>query len=339
MAGWFEIFIDLKLVFSFLPVELRRTENLTCVHQAQTISKPALITRFAPTPSGYLHIGNVYSFLLTWLIARKNTGKILLRIDDLDQERVRREYVDNIFRVLDWLELGWDLGPKTPEEFYKEYSQLSRMGLYSEKLTDLQKEGLVFACRCTRKMLRETGAGPAYPGNCKGAGISLDSPDVSWRLDTAEPLRLSFREFAQGEKTDVLPNAQHFFVVKRKDGVPAYHLASLVDDMHFGVNFIVRGQDLYESTLSQLYLAAKAGAAGFAKSTFFHHPLIFEKQAKLSKSQNASPVLTEFYPDKARLFIKLGSWLGLEPDESDSLEAIFKNADTGSFAKIAALLK
>ncbi|MEQ8535610.1 MAG: glutamate--tRNA ligase family protein, partial [Imperialibacter sp.] len=107
----------------------------------QKLQLPAPITRFAPTPSGFLHIGNIYSFLITWLLARKNNGQILLRIDDLDQERVRPEYVENIFRTLEWFGLDWDLGPSSVEQFEKEYSQLRRMEWYEAALQKLERAG------------------------------------------------------------------------------------------------------------------------------------------------------------------------------------------------------
>lgn len=291
----------------------------------QKLQLPALVTRYAPTPSGYLHIGNVYSFLLTWLLARKNAGQILLRIDDLDRERVRAEYIENIFRVLEWLGLDWDLGPKSADEFQRQFSQEHRIGLYRQMLENLQAQRLVFACACSRKLLKDKGTGSVYPGTCKKRNINLAAKNVGWRLNTDEPLRLKYQEFGQGTVETILPASQQYFVVKRRDDLPAYHLASLADDLHFGINFIVRGHDLYDATLVQLYLGEKLEAQAFLRSTCFHHPLILDHNVKLSKSQKASPVLEEFYPDKTRLFRKLGVLLGLAPDQAGSLEDIARH--------------
>ena len=299
---------------------------------------PSLVTRYAPTPSGYLHIGNVYSFLITWLLARKNTGQILLRIDDLDRDRVRPEYVENIFSVLEWLGLDWELGPKSVDEFQSQYSQEHRMGLYRQILEKLKAQHLVFACDCSRKQLRKTEAGPVYPGTCKKRNISLSAENVAWRLNTDEQLKLKHQEYGKGTVETVLPASQQYFVVKRRDGLPAYHLASMADDLHFGVNFIVRGHDLYDSTLAQLYMGEKVQAQGFLRSTFFHHPLILDHNVKLSKSQNASPVLEEFYPDKTRLFRKLGALMGLAPDQAGSLEEIARHFSPKLIRNLAFLL-
>lgn len=301
----------------------------------QKLQLSALVTRYAPTPSGYLHIGNVYSFLLTWLLARKNAGQILLRIDDLDRERVRPEYVENIFRVLEWLGMDWDLGPKSADEFQRQYSQEHRMELYRQMLEKLEAQRLVFACDCSRKKLKEIGAGSVYPGTCKKRNLDLAAENVAWRLNTEDPLKLKYQEFGQDTVETTLPASQQYFVVKRRDDIPPYHLASLADDLHFGVNFIVRGHDLYDSTLDQLYLAEKVQAQAFLRSTFFHHPLILDHNVKLSKSQKASPVLDEFYPDKARLFRKLGAWLGLAPDQAGSLEEIARHFSPGLIRDLA----
>ena len=255
-------------------------------------------------------------------MARKNAGQILLRIDDLDQDRVRPEYVENIFRVLEWLELDWDFGPKSAGELKKQYSQEHRMGHYQQMLGELESNGRTFACDCSRKQLREKDAGSVYPGTCKKRNISLSAENVAWRLNTDEPLKLKYQEYGKGTIETKLPASQQYFVVRRRDGLPAYHLASMADDLHFGVNFIVRGHDLYDATLAQLYLAEMLQAQAFMHSTFFHHPLILNHNAKLSKSQKASPVLDEFYPDKKRLFRKVGAWMGLAPDQADSLEEI-----------------
>ncbi len=296
---------------------------------------PAIVTRYAPTPSGFLHIGNVYSFLLTWLIARKNAGQILLRIDDLDRERVKMEYVEDIFRVLGWLGLDWDMGPRSVDEFQQRYSQVHRMQHYRQTLDILAEQQLAFACECSRKQLKEMGADLIYPETCKNKEIALDTPDVAWRLNTGMPAALDLNEYNQGKQKVELPPSQQYFIVKRRDGIPAYHLASLVDDVHFKVNFVVRGLDLYDSTVAQLYLAQKLNITSFEQATFFHHPLILEGSEKLSKSQKASSVLADFYPDKANLFRKLGSWMGLLPDQCSSAQEILRHFSESQFPRLS----
>ncbi|MEQ8687271.1 MAG: glutamate--tRNA ligase family protein [Imperialibacter sp.] len=297
----------------------------------QKLQLPAPITRFAPTPSGFLHIGNIYSFLITWLLARKNNGQILLRIDDLDQERVRPEYVENIFRTLEWLGLDWDLGPFSVEQFEKEYSQLRRMELYEAALQKLERAGAVFGCDCSRKLVKKLIEEHNYEGICQHKGLELHGHDISWRLKTDGMTEVKMKRYKQGLSVEALPYPQSHFVVRRRDGIPAYHLASVVDDVHFGVNTIVRGEDLFESSVAQLYLAEKLGLSAFSAAEFFHHPLIMDGGVKLSKSQQSSSVLDEFYPDKQKLFVKLGGWLGLQPDACGSLEEML---DAFSFKRV-----
>ncbi len=288
----------------------------------QKLQLPAPITRFAPTPSGFLHVGNVFSFLITWLIARKNNGQILLRIDDLDQERVRKEYVDNIFRTLEWLGLDWDLGPFSVEQFEKEFSQKKRMDLYETALQKLQNGGAVFGCDCSRKLVKKLIEEHNYEGICQFKSLPLHDEDISWRLKTEGMARVKMKQFKNGTSLEQLPYSQSHFVVRRRDGIPAYHLASVVDDVHFGVNLIVRGDDLRESSIAQLYLAEKLGLNSFSKTEFFHHPLIMDQGKKLSKSQQAPAVIAE---DKQKLLVKLGSWLGLNAEQSESLDGMLKH--------------
>src|SRR5688572_26651686 len=113
-------------------------------------------TRIAPTPSGFLHLGNVFSFALTAAIARKTGAKIFLRIDDLDQERCEKRYVQDIFDTLDFMEIPWDEGPRNAREFEADYSQLQRLPLYEKVLHELVDFGLVYACRCTRTEISRT---------------------------------------------------------------------------------------------------------------------------------------------------------------------------------------
>ncbi|MEQ9098845.1 MAG: glutamate--tRNA ligase family protein [Imperialibacter sp.] len=294
------------------------------MNRLQKLQLPAPITRFAPTPSGFLHIGNIYSFLFTWLLARKNNGQILLRIDDLDQERVKPEYVENIFRTLEWLGLDWDLGPFSVQQFEKEYSQLQRMELYEAAFQTLEREGAVFGCDCSRKLVKKLIEEHNYEGICQHKGLELHGHDISWRLKTDGMAVVKMKRYKQGLSVEELPYSQSHFVVRRRDGIPAYHLASVVDDGHFGVNTIVRGEDLFESSVAQLYLAEKLGLTAFSEAEFFHHPLIMGGGVKLSKSQRSSAVLDEFSQDKPRLLRKLGSWLALPPEACGSLDELLK---------------
>lgn len=237
----------------------------------------AVLTRFAPTPSGYLHLGNLFSFCLTWLSAKKRGGKVLLRIDDLDAPRFRDEYLRDIFATLSWAGLCYDLGPRDEADFHRNFRQALRLPLYEKTLDALAAEDRVFACACSRKKLQEaaSASAAAYPGFCREAGLPMDAPETALRVKTATG-----------------------FIVRRRDGLPAYHLASVVDDAFFGVRLVVRGADLLSSTLAQKELAlllqgssdsfARGIGEVFSGAEVLHHGLwVGEDGEKLSKSKGA----------------------------------------------------
>lgn len=239
-------------------------------------------TRIAPTPSGYLHIGNAYSFLLTAKLAKSTGAKILLRIDDLDAQRMRKEYVQDIFDTLDYLEISWDEGPRNEEEYEKEFSQLKRMPLYNKALEQLMNNGLVYACSCSRTKLETA------PCDCRDKKIAFDQPDTALRLITDEKEEIAVKTFDKGIIRVTLPAEIQNFIVRKKDGTPSYQQASLIDDVYFNIDLIVRGEDLWNSTLAQLYLAEKAGIKTFLNTVFYHHTLLKDtKGEKLSKSAGA----------------------------------------------------
>jgi len=275
------------------------------------------LTRIAPTPSGFLHLGNVFSFALTAALARMTGASILLRIDDLDRERVQREYLQDIFDTLNFMEIPWDEGPADVAEFEREYSQVHRLGLYRDALMRLRDSGAVYACACSRaevERARKSGAhqrsdgranaAGGYPGTCRELGLSLDAAEVSWRLRTDDRvLRVTtlaggfagasgdgFGDLVDGFAEASLPVEMRDLVVRKKDGFPAYQLSSVVDDMHYGVDLIVRGQDLWASTLGQHYLSYYLDAADFRAAHFFHHSLLTASGEKLSKSAGATSI-------------------------------------------------
>jgi glutamyl/glutaminyl-tRNA synthetase len=251
------------------------------------------LTRIAPTPSGFLHLGNAFSFLLTQAIAKKYGAKIFLRIDDLDRERYRSEYVQDIFDTLDFLEIPIDQGPKSLEELESEWSQVHRMSLYDQALENLRQTKRVFACDCSRNKIQQMDSRGYYLGQCLDRRIPLDRPETAWRINTLDSDFISFTEYPQGKKTDLIPEETAFYIVRKKDKLPAYHLTSVVDDIHFGVDLVVRGIDLYPSTLAQLDLAGHIGKESFGQITFLHHELIRgENQSKLSKSAGSLAIQT-----------------------------------------------
>jgi glutamyl-tRNA synthetase len=246
-----------------------------------------LRTRIAPTPSGYLHIGNAFNFLLTALHARKNGGSILLRIDDIDDERTRPEYIEDIFISLEWLGIEWQEGPTGPEDFKQNWSQHKRLDIYNTLLTQLQQSSAVFACECSRKKLASLEGYP-YPGTCEHLRIPLDTADTAWRIHVPANRHVHFTDMEKGEVDFALGEQTGCFVVRKKDHLPSYQLTSLADDVHFRINYIVRGEDLLSSTAMQLYLAEKLNIDSFRNARFLHHKLEKDEQGhKLSKTAGA----------------------------------------------------
>jgi len=246
-------------------------------------------TRIAPTPSGFLHLGNVLSFVRTVGMAKEWGAKVLLRIDDMDRDRVEAEYVQDIFDTLNFLELPWEEGPRDAKEFEREWSQLHRLEMYREALGVLRERGEVFACSCSRAQILKSRPDGVYPGMCRDKGISLDAENVSWRLRTGNE-EVKIRLVSGDVVKAGVPGGMKDFVVRKRDGFPAYQLSSVIDDLFFGVDLVIRGEDLWASTVAQHYLAGKLGR-DFGAISFYHHALLTaEGGRKLSKSAGDTSV-------------------------------------------------
>lgn len=229
--------------------------------------------RLAPTPSGFLHLGNAVNFTLNWLAARLSGASLLLRIDDLDADRMRPEYLEDIFESLAWLGLDWQEGPRNARDFTENWSQYKRMLLYIKELEELKSRNLLFACAKSRSELRPYGQ--QYPLEFRNQPVNLDTPGVAWRVRTPPEMPL------------------HDFVVRRRDGIPAYQIASLADDRFFKITHVIRGQDLADSTAAQQWLAEELHHPDFSGVHFLHHPLLRDATgAKLSKSAGAAALRT-----------------------------------------------
>jgi glutamyl-tRNA synthetase len=285
-------------------------------------------TRIAPTPSGFLHLGNAYSFLLSKALAEKHGAKILLRIDDLDRERYRQEYVQDIFDTLDFLEIQIHQGPSSVAEFESQWTQQERMPLYQEALDQLQQSRLLFSCTCTKSQILQIDPRGIYLGQCLDRRMPLDKNDAAWRINTLDADFLDYLAYPNTQKSALIPEEASCYVIRKKDKNPAYQLSSLVDDLHFGVDLIVRGQDLFPSTLAQLDLARILEKKEFAKTTFYHHPLLKgPDQSKLSKSAGAFSIreLRREGKSLADVFHLLGKSLGLQ-EEIHSFQEFYELA-------------
>jgi glutamyl-tRNA synthetase len=239
-----------------------------------------LVTRIAPTPSGFLHPGNAVNFVLTAWLAAQHSGRLLLRIDDMDAARVRTAYLEDVFRVLDWLGIVCDEGPADVAQFRREYSLTHRTELYRDELQRLRQRGLIYACRCSRRELAGH-PGDVYPGTCRSLGLPLVCHESAARLAVPRPCLVVVPGTGPVDVAEVIGDA----VLWRRDDLPAYQLASVVEDRDLGVNAIVRGLDLLPSTSLQLHLAPLLGADALAAADIRHHALVRAPDGtKLSKS-------------------------------------------------------
>lgn len=279
-----------------------------------------MLTRIAPTPSGFLHTGNLYNFLFNWLWARCNKGQVLLRIDDGDAERKRPEYVEDIFRVLDWLGLDWDLGPSGPDDFERNWTQSLREPLYGEVLDELRGHDMIFACRCSRKVKQDNGT--ALTCGCAESGFPLEEADLAWRMKMRGGTDISFNDRMMGEVRMRLADTTGAFVARKKDGKAAYQVSSLADDRHFGITHIARGADLLESTAMQLYIDRQLKMPVFHNTVFHHHPLLLGSGGeKISKSSGKQGTSIHDMHDVKTILSGFGAWLGWKEPVPERLSA------------------
>ncbi len=274
--------------------------------------------RWAPTPSGPLHIGNVFSFLLTWLLARQKGGEILLRIDDLDSTRSRPQNVEDIFRVLGRLGLEWQQGPQGPGDFASKWSQGLRQDLYREGFMKMQLENpsRFFVCECSRSKVAALGTSSVYPGTCRDLGLKYESGRL-WRCRVPQGDLRSWSDGFEGRVSVDVSREMGDFVIFRREQIFSYQWVSLFEDLHYGVTDVVRGSDLINSTAAQLYLGQ---GTAFERCRFWHHPLVKGRQGKLSKSEGAQSAWAILEGDDGirRVCVAFAKWCGWGDSEDMS---------------------
>lgn len=259
--------------------------------------EPPSVTRFAPTPSGYLHVGHAYAALVAWEAARAVGGRFLLRIEDIDRERSRPEFARGICDDLRWLGLHWD-GPVV--------RQSERMAFYDQALSELDRIGVLYPCFCTRRRIRmeiaQAGQAPhgpsgemIYPGVCRTLEvaerrrrIAAGEPfalrlDVSRALDLTGPLAW---HDARAGTVRAKPEAFGDVVLARKDVPSSYHLAVTVDDARQGITLVTRGEDLFHATHVHCLLQA---LLGLRAPRYYHHNLVADSNGlRLAKRNQAT---------------------------------------------------
>ena len=279
------------------------------------------VGRFAPSPSGRIHLGNILCSLLAWLSARQKGGRVVLRIENLDTARCPRHYADQMEEDLRWLGLDWDEGPSVggPDG---PYYQSERTALYQAALDRLKAMGLVYPCFCTRAELhaasaphREDGQ-VIYAGTCRNLtaeqaaerarqrapALRLRVPDEAW----------AFTDGHMGPYRENLAKDCGDFLLRRSDGMFAYQLAVVVDDAAMGVTEVVRGADLLDSTPRQLYLYH---LLDLPAPSFIHFPLLLDANGRRLSKRNADAGLDDLRDraTAAEILGKLAYLAGFNP--------------------------
>ena len=284
-----------------------------------------VVGRFAPSPSGRMHLGNLFSALLAWLSVRSQNGTMLLRIEDLDPERCRPEYAEQLKRDLDWLGLDWDV-EQTP--------QSQRGEAYRATFDALAAQGLVYPCYCSRAELHAASAPHAsdgtyiYAGTCRNLTAAQRAEKTrrpAWRVRVPEE-RVTVTDRLQGDYTQNLARECGDFILRRSDGVYAYQLAVVTDDAAGGVTQVVRGRDLLPSAPRQRWLQR---TLGLMEPEYCHVPLLTAPDGRrLSKREKDLDLgaLRQRYTPEA-LVGKLACLAGLQPEPApvrvDALAARF----------------
>lgn len=285
--------------------------------------------RFAPSPSGRIHLGNLWASLLAWLSVRSQGGAMVLRLEDLDPERCNQRYCDQIMRDLEWLGLDWDEEP---------VYQSKRTPLYAEIFDQLQAQGVLYPCYCTRAE-RLAASAPhrsdgvvLYDGHCRTLTpeqklLFSQTRKAAWRIEVPSET-ISFVDLLQGTYTENLAQSCGDFIIRRSDGVYAYQLAVVIDDGDMGVTEVVRGSDLLDSTPRQIYLQQ---LLSLPHPTYGHVPLLLAPDGRrLAKRDRdkamdelqeqysarelvgqlayAAGLLDEYFPISPQELIPLFSW-------------------------------
>jgi glutamyl-tRNA synthetase len=259
--------------------------------------------RYAPSPTGALHLGNARTALLAWLHARAGGGAFVMRVEDLDAGRVRPGILERQLADLRWLGLDWDEGPDVGGP-HAPYVQSARGALYDAALRRLAERGLLFACTCSRRDIARAASaphagdeGPRYGGACRGRILPPDLPAYlghgvgrfALRL-RVEPGTVAFHDGATGAQAFDPAAEGGDFVVRRRDGAAAYQLAVVVDDAAMRITHVVRGADLLSSTARQLLLYR---ALELAPPAFLHVPLVMGPDGERLAKRHGAASLAE----------------------------------------------
>ena len=298
----------------------------TLLEQAEELRKQRVRGRYAPSPTGSLHLGNLRTALYAWLQVRLAGGQLVMRMEDLDEPRTKEGSAREIVEDLRWLGLDWDEGPEMGGPVGP-YTQSERTELYRQALDRLRDEELVFRCYCSRKDVREASSAPhgpggvVYPGTCRTlsdeereeAQARHPGRKPSYRF-LVEDRKISVHDRIAGHYAENLERDVGDFVVRRSDQLFAYQLAVVVDDALMGITDVVRGADLLTSTPRQIALFETFGVA---PPRFWHAPLMIDEQGDRMSKRDGSDSLLEYRErgwDAPRVIGHLAASLGWVDD-------------------------
>lgn len=254
--------------------------------------------RYAPSPSGVQHMGNIQTAVVAWLQARLAGGEFALRIDDIDTPRVKAGSAEQILDDLRWLGLDWDVLGETDYQADARgvYTESAQLVCYRDAMEKLQAAKLLYPCQCSRKTIQQAVGQPnssghyVYPGTCRDKNpdtMNLGAP-LAWRFKVPNT-EIRFDDMLQGKQSQNVARAWGDIIVRRRDRLFAYQLVSVVDDIHMGITDVVRGADLMDQTPGQIALFRALGAE---PPRFWHLPLKTDAAGnKLSKRDGSDSLL------------------------------------------------
>ncbi len=306
--------------------------------------------RFAPSPTGHLHIGNARTAILNWLFAKHTNGKFILRIEDTDPERSVEKYIEQIYEDLRWLGLNWDEGPDIGGP-YGPYRQSQRFSIYQKYAQQLIDEGKAYPCFCTpeeleqmRKESHAKGETGFYNRKClhlseeEKQKLLQEGRNPAIRFKVPDQTQVVFYDIVKGELNFNTENISDF-VIMRSEGIPTYNFAVVVDDSLMKITHVIRGDDHVSNTPRQIMLYQ---AFGFELPQFAHIPMILgSDRTRLSKRHGATSLdqyrYQGYLPEALINFLSLLSWSSETGDEILSVERLIKEFDFNRISKSAAM--
>jgi glutamyl-tRNA synthetase len=277
-----------------------------------------MTTRLAPSPTGALHLGNARTFLVNWLLARRNRWRVVLRIEDIDGPRIKKGADRELVTDMEWLGLDWDDGP---------IYQSARAAAYHEALQKLIRGGHAYPCVCSRKEVEAAASAPhaedgsaVYPGTCRGKFASIEEAEQSagrrpaLRFAVPPGRVVSFEDKFSGRQSFDFARQLGDFVIAKADGTPAYQLAVVVDDAKMRVTHVVRGDDLLDSTPRQILLYEALGLSDRVP-IYYHLPLVIGPDGRRLAKRHGDTRLSHYRQlgvPPGRVLALLARWCGMK---------------------------